>query len=441
MFTKKLIDESVIKYLFDGKFGLEKESLRVDENGFLSHTPHPFEGHPNIDRDFCENQVEIITGICDSIDKVYDEISKLHEFTVKTLYNLESGKEYLWNFSNPPYVRGEKDIPVATFTGNLKGKELYRQYLAKKYGKKKMLFSGIHFNFSFSDKLIEALLHHAKDYKNTEEELRSFKDKLYLNLAQNVTKYSWLIVYLTAASPLIDGSYVEDEKIGEDILSHYASIRCSEVGYWNDFIPILDYDSVKGYADSIQSYVESGQLIAPSELYYPVRLKPKDASSSDDMKKNGVDHIELRMLDLNPLSPIGIFKEDIQFIHLLLIYLASKPIQSFEDYEQIMAVNNAKKAAFYKDRNLKIETGWSEDKYIKKAAIEVLDDMTGFYEEVGKPISSHIVPYINSLQYQREKLTKNHNRYAERIMQTYKNNYVKQGLEMAEQYAGGLQYV
>ncbi|MBQ9165552.1 MAG: hypothetical protein IJX71_01270, partial [Oscillospiraceae bacterium] len=28
--------------LLQGNFGLEKESLRVDEEGFMSHTSHPF---------------------------------------------------------------------------------------------------------------------------------------------------------------------------------------------------------------------------------------------------------------------------------------------------------------------------------------------------------------------------------------------------------------
>ena len=45
----------VKKYMLDGKFGLEKESLRVTPEGFLSHTPHPLPDNPNMERDFCEN--------------------------------------------------------------------------------------------------------------------------------------------------------------------------------------------------------------------------------------------------------------------------------------------------------------------------------------------------------------------------------------------------
>ena len=133
--------------ILKGQFGLEKESLRVDQEGFLAHTPHPFDDIKQIDRDFCENQIEIITGVHDSVNGVYEELKSLHHLAIKRLYYLESGKEYIWNCSNPPYVKNDEDIPIAKFHGPLKDKELYREYLSQKYGKKKMLYSGIHLIF------------------------------------------------------------------------------------------------------------------------------------------------------------------------------------------------------------------------------------------------------------------------------------------------------
>lgn len=56
--------------MYSATFGIEKESLRVTENGCLSHTKHPFHGKSNIDRYFCENQVEILTDVWDSTDAV-----------------------------------------------------------------------------------------------------------------------------------------------------------------------------------------------------------------------------------------------------------------------------------------------------------------------------------------------------------------------------------
>ena len=59
-------DADVRRLLLKGNFGLEKESLRVDENGFLAHTKHPFPDDDHIVRDFCENQTEINTSVTHS---------------------------------------------------------------------------------------------------------------------------------------------------------------------------------------------------------------------------------------------------------------------------------------------------------------------------------------------------------------------------------------
>ena len=77
------------------------------------------------------------------------------------------------------------------------------------------------------------------------------------------------------------------------------------MGYWNEFAPIFDYSSVNAHADNIQKYVDRGLLKAPSELYYPIRLKPRGDNSLEALRRYGVDHIELRMFDLNPLAEVG----------------------------------------------------------------------------------------------------------------------------------------
>ena len=53
-----------------------------------------------------------------------------------------------------------------------------------------------------------------------------------------------------------------------------ASVRCSELGYWNFFAPVFDYTNLTRYADSIQRYVDDGLIRYATELYYPIRLKP-----------------------------------------------------------------------------------------------------------------------------------------------------------------------
>lgn len=325
-------NQNIIKNMYKGNFGIEKESLRVQKDGFLAHTAHPFGNNPHIDRDFCENQVEIVTDIFDDTSSAFNQLSELHNNVVKKLKSLETGGEILWLFSNPPYVKGENDIPIASFKGSLKGKEIYRKYLAEKYGKKKMLFSGIHFNFSFADELVECAFKESKS-----NNFADYKNSLYLELAKKMTKYSWLIVYLTAASPIMDDSFFDDIAIGKDVITPFSSARCSEIGYWNEFTPILNYDSLESYVGGIQQYIADGLLKSASELYYPIRLKPLGANSIENPEKTGVNHIELRMLDLNPLSPVGIFKEDRDFLHMLILYLTSLDDVASPESEQICA--------------------------------------------------------------------------------------------------------
>ncbi|MBR4326696.1 MAG: hypothetical protein IKP73_14345, partial [Bacteroidales bacterium] len=67
-------NKHIAKLLLTGNFGLERETLRVTEDGRLSHTDHPFDADDShIVRDFCENQVEINTGIHSDAQGVIDE--------------------------------------------------------------------------------------------------------------------------------------------------------------------------------------------------------------------------------------------------------------------------------------------------------------------------------------------------------------------------------
>lgn len=413
-----------LQYIFDGKFGLEKENLRVNTEGFLADTRHPFPDDPYIERDFCENQIELITRVCDSVDEVYEELQGLHGKVVRHLACLETGAEYLWPFSNPPYIRGEEDIMIAEYNGALKGKEHYRKYLAEKYGKKKMLLSGIHFNFSFSERFLQELYQ-----EEQKTDFLEFKNQVYLRLAKQVVRYSWFLVYLTAASSVMDGSFFRREWLGMDMKKNYASARCSEIGYWNHFVPILSFENLSAYVDSVQEYVDQGQLKEISELYYPVRLKPAGENTLLNLRKNGVNHIELRMLDVNPLSQAGIMKEDLSFFHYFLIYLLFLEDIDFGILEQTEAISNEKKAALFEDE-VYLELGWQKEEEISQEALSVLEDMEQFFID----FSNH--EEIESIiAYQKEKIEDPSQRYATRVRKEFGKDYVKKGLSLAKEYA------
>lgn len=130
-----------------GGYGLERETLRVTANDRLAKTPHPFL-QSQIQRDFCEAQVEVITPVCGSISRLMGELKHLDTLVRDTL---RKRGEQLWLYSNPPFVYRDEEIQIAQYRGADAHKFLYRQRLEKRYGKRLMLFCGIHFNLSFSE--------------------------------------------------------------------------------------------------------------------------------------------------------------------------------------------------------------------------------------------------------------------------------------------------
>jgi len=399
-------NHTVRNCLIQAEFGIERESLRVSADGSLARTPHPFESYKNIDRDFCENQIEFISDVFGEPEQVNQQLLELQRLVNS---RLKENEEYLWCFSNPPKISGEDEIPVAKYTGSLQNKSVYRQYLAQKYGKIKMLFSGIHLNFSFTQELVKTAFEQS-GYSN----LTDFKNNLYLKLAARLTEYAWLVVYLTAASPVSDDTVGTKSNI-------YSSIRCSEKGYWNHFTPILDYSDLQSYTGSIQKYISDGNLRSVSELYYPVRIKPRGANSLENLAKSGINHIELRVIDVNPLTPTGIFTEDMKFIHLLMMYLVSLPEHEFTGIQQIKAVSDIKSAAVFGNGHIKFR------------AEKVLDDIKNF-------ALKNFPEYSDIVEYQMKK-TQSGNSYAEIISRRFGSDYMKKGLELAREYQRSVGYV
>ena len=406
--------------LLKGNFGLEKESLRVDEEGFLSHTSHPFPNDTHIVRDFCENQTEINTSVAKSATEAIQALVKYDHQIQRKLKSLPQ-REYLWPFSNPPYIRNESDIPIARFFGEQAEKTEYREYLSDRYGRYKMAFSGIHVNYSFDETLLR------EDFAlSGETDFTEYRNQLYVVLAEKAAAYGWILTAITAASPLMDSSFVEKGKFDTDTFNGLASTRCSELGYWNYFAPIFDYSNIRAYADSIQRYVNDGMLRFPTELYYPIRLKPRGQNKLETLREQGVDHIELRMFDLNPLAPSGIEERDLSFAQLFLVWLASTPRESFTIKDQVQAVQNFKNAAHYDLKTVKIVLPDGEVSSVTDAALKVLDRMEEFYRDYPEEIRE-------VLAFQRDKFIDGDNRYAWKIRRAFDGGFVRKGMELARQ--------
>lgn len=413
-------DPKVRALLLEGNFGLEKEGLRVTQEGNMAHTPHPFPDDEHIVRDFCENQTEINTPVLHSAEEAIDA---LYDYTCQIQKKLAElpEPELLWPFSNPPFLHNEADIPVAQFTGGKAGKTDYREYLSHRYGRYKMTLCGIHVNYSFADALLEADFAAGK-----ETDFAAYKNQLYVTLAERAAAYGWILTALTAASPLMDSSFVEKGRYGEDAFNGMASSRCSELGYWNYFAPIFDYTDIRAYADSIQHYVDMGFIAAPTELYYPVRLKPAGRNNLNTLREEGVNHIELRMFDLNPLAKAGLDERDLRFAQLFLVWLASTPRQPFDLKDQVQAVQNFKSAAHYDLKTVKIVAPNGEVYSVASAALRVMDFIQEFY--AGFPEKVQEV-----LAFERAKLEEPERRYAWRIRKEFSDGFVAKGLKLARE--------
>ncbi len=408
-------------HLMEANFGLEKEMLRLNQHGQMAHTPHPFTER-TIVTDFCENQIEINTDPHDSLQAVYDELLSTDRYISRKLR--ENG-ELTWPFSSPSLIDSEDDIPAA-YTRKSEYDQQYRQYLASRYGKYKMTFSGIHYNFSFSDQLLKTAFEESnlEDYQN-------FVNQLYLHLAKQAARHGWLISALCSASPILDGSYYEKGLQNSTSFTGMASMRNSEFGYWNFFTPVFDYSNIELYTVSIMEYCQNRLIKAPSELYYPIRLKPPGSNTIDNLREHGVQRIEFRMIDLNPLAAGGVNYSDLRFIHLFIVWMACQPDFYFSREMQVLAAQNFKSAAHFDLKTSRISTidGEVENSdTVFSSAWQLLEKLEDFAEQYASD-------FLKDIQYQFRKLKDpSRFRYSWIVRRLFADDYVCRGLELARRY-------
>lgn len=183
-----------------------------------------------------------------------------------------------------------------------------------------------------------------------------------------------------------------------------------------------------------------------------MRLKPVGKYSLNKLKEDGVGHIELRMIDLNPLTPWGIDLRDVYFIQLFLIYLASIPDIDVEVREQSFAIQNTKNAAHYDLKTVNIITADNRTMWAADAACEVLLGMKQFYKELtgvednenGGAVEADKIDGVdvdnNSglrifdvIDYQISKFENAENRYAWKIRRQFGGGFVEKGLRLCRE--------
>lgn len=311
--------------ILQANFGIERESLRVDRQGKLAHTPHPSclgarSFHPYIQTDFCEFQMELITPVAKSTTEARRFLGAITDVAGRSI----SKDELLWPLSMPPRINAQ-EIQVAQLENEFE--RHYRNYLAEKYGTKLQAISGIHYNMELGKDLVEALFQ-----ESDQIDIIAFKNALYLKLAQNYLRYRWVITYLFGAAPVAEQGFF-DQEVPEPV----RSFRNSDHGYVNKEKIQVSFASLEDYVSVIENYIEQGDLIAEKEFYSAVRFRGQKVNRS--FLDKGITYLEFRNFDLNPFERIGISQNTMDTVHLLL--LAFLWLDAPENVDQALAQGHA----------------------------------------------------------------------------------------------------
>ena len=334
------------------KRGIEKESLRVTENGLISQKDHPYAlgaalTNPYITTDYSEALLEFITPAYDDPKKPLKVLQDIHKFVYQ---NLED--EVLWGASMPCAMRDEASIPIGKYGSSNSGKmkEIYRRGLGHRYGRFMQTIAGVHYNFSMPGSFWQYL--HQLD-GTTEQPCKDFVSSEYMALIRNFLRTSWIIPYLFGASPAICESYLRGKKshleqlVPGTVYGPYAtSLRLGDLGYSNNAQASMDitYNCIDGYIAGLEHAIQTPEplyekigvikdgeyrqlnanlLQIENEYYSNVRPKRVTLSGERPTKalhSRGIEYIEVRALDLNIFDPVGISGEQSEFIDCLLIH-------------------------------------------------------------------------------------------------------------------------
>lgn len=357
-----------IKHLKGIKRGFEKECLRVDKTGMLAATPHPAAlgsslTHPMITTDYSEALLEFITPPLEDLDEPFIVLDELHRYTVEVL-----PEELLWAASMPCKLPKEEDIPIAEYGQSNLGqlKQAYRRGLGHRYGRIMQTIAGIHYNFSLPDPFWR---HHHQQLQSALS-LQAFVSEQYLGLIRNCLRKGWILPYLFGASPAVCNSFFKKmdpslEKWGKytSIGKYATSLRLSDLGYNNtvqaqvqisynsitEFIETMhravhtsvpEYQRIGVYRDG--EYQQLSDSIFQVEDEHYAMIRPKRVAGHDErmlsaIMRRGIEYIELRALDINPLLPTGIESDTVYFLDAFLMtcLLQESPLLTNADNKRI----------------------------------------------------------------------------------------------------------
>jgi glutamate--cysteine ligase len=322
----------------------------VDGTGFIAQTPHPDAlgtalTHPRITTDYSEALLELITPVCKSTDEVLASLRDIHRFVQQNL-----GDEVFWAASMPCEIDGDPSIPIARYGSSNIGqlKHVYRQGLAVRYGRVMQSIAGAHYNLSLPDSFWQRWQALVGDTGP----LQDFKSDQYFWLIRNFRRRSWLLMLLFGASPALDASFVANVDHGlarfdeRTWYGEYAtSLRMGDLGYHNNAQSSLNicFNELSTYTRTLEraihtnwpayeqigtrrgdQFIQINTNVLQIENEYYSALRPKRTTERSEkptqaLDARGVEYIEVRCLDLDPFSPVGVSREQMNFLDLFLL--------------------------------------------------------------------------------------------------------------------------
>jgi glutamate--cysteine ligase len=121
----------------------------------------------------------------------------------------------------------------------------------------------------------------------------------------------------------------------------------------------------------------------------------------------------------------GIDIRDIKFARLLIVWLASAPMNPLDRKGQIQAVQNFKNGAHFDLETVNIVTPSGKSFSGKEAALSIISDMKSFYREFSRE-------EMDIIEFEEQKLLDIRKSYAWQIREIYGSDYVKKGLELVK---------
>lgn len=360
--------------------GIERESLRMQSNGYLSQSDHPKSlgsalTHPHITTDYSEALMEFITPPQDSIQKALSCLRDIHAVVHQ---HLPEG-EKLWPLSMPCMLdNDEENIRLAQYGQSNIGrfKTLYRRGLGIRYGRRMQTIAGVHYNVSFADHLFAALQQHETAPELAALDLADYRSHRYLGLIRNFIRLTPLVIYLLGSSPSVCKCFMtgRDHQLlplikGTLYLPYATALRMGRFGYQNSAQKQLGihYNNLHDYVSELQKAVntpfaafsrlglndEQGEpvqindhvLQIENEYYSLVRPKQvpqDDETPSQALQNRGIGYVELRAVDVNPYSPIGIDETTAAFLEVLALYcLLQDSPELWEAEQEQIEINQA----------------------------------------------------------------------------------------------------